>query len=62
MVINVIYEPADVICQFVRYGRGKRLWLRDDSSWYPSIGWCPHLNIGGGECRDCSLVLEESDE
>ena len=59
MVINVVHEPTTIIAQFVRYGRGWRLWLRDDSQWYPSLGWCPHLHLGSGECLDCALVLED---
>ena len=58
MVIKIAYAEVPVVCRFVRYGRGWRMWMTDDN-WYPTVGWCPHINVGGGECRDCSLVLED---
>ena len=57
MKILVQYIPDQVKCRFVKYNNGQRMWITDNS-WYPSVGWCPHLNIGDGECIDCSLVVE----
>ena len=59
MSINVVYVATDYLCQFVPYNQGKRLWITEPTAWYASVGWCPHLNIGNGECSDCSLIIEE---
>lgn len=62
MIIPVEHVDETIICRFIPYAGGRRLWMRNDSLWYPSIAWCPHLNTGGGECTDCSLVLDGDDE
>lgn len=59
MTIEVKEVSENLKLEFVKLGPWCRLWIRDDSLWYPTVGWCPHQNIGGGECRDCSLVLED---
>lgn len=64
MTIEVKEVPENLTLEFVRYtSNSRRLWIRDDSQWYPTIGWCPHPPIyaGGGECRACSLALDEED-
>lgn len=61
MKINVTYIPTDVKCQFVQYGNGMRLWIRGDG-WFPSVGWCPHINLSFNECDDCALALEDDRE
>lgn len=62
MEIQISYQEEQVVCAFAPYYPGKRMYMRTTDLWYPVVGWCPHLNLGGGECRDCSLVLEDSDE
>lgn len=59
MTITVESIDDKILCKFVPYGDGQRLWLlQADGDWYPSIGWCPHLNSGFGECADCGIVIE----
>lgn len=60
MVIAVkdMSEDYSLILMFMPYWKGLRLWIRNQSNWYPSIGWCPHVNITNDECLDCSLVLD----
>ncbi len=59
MKIKVKYEEEDLILKFMPYfGNTKRMWIQTTDFWYPSIGWCPHVNLGAGECVDCGLVLE----
>lgn len=57
MKVEVRHINNVVACQFMPYGNGLRLWVTDDG-WYKSVNWCPHINIGAGECLDCALVLE----
>lgn len=62
MNITVQYIEERLNCRFVpRYGK-LHLWITDNNPWYKSVGWCPHLNIGGGECHDCALVLEDEED
>ena len=61
ILIKYDYEENPIICKFTNWGGGLRMYMQAKDSWYPSIGWCPHLDIGGGECRDCALVLEEDE-
>lgn len=63
MNINVLDISTKTECKFVAVGsHQKRLWITEPDTWYRSVGWCPHYNIGSGECTDCSLVLETDDE
>lgn len=58
--IEVDYIAENIGAEFVPYYPGKRLYLYDkDTNWYPALGWCPHRNLGWGECTDCALVLDE---
>ena len=63
MKITVEYIPEEWRVQFADYGNGKRMYLQNKMMfWYPSVGWCPHLNSGCGECLDCGIVLEMDDD
>ena len=62
MKIEVVDESTKTKCIFKKYGNGKRLWLIDEESFfYPSIGWCPHINLDENECRDCSLIIGDDE-
>jgi len=61
MTVKVKYEERPVNCRFIKLGNELRMYMRSNDYWCPSIGWCPHLDISGGECRDCSLVLDEDE-
>lgn len=65
MKINVIDQSSEYKCEFVDVGDDKRLWIKetkryDDSFiWFPTFSkFCKH-NVVGGECINCSLVIEE---
>lgn len=56
MTIAIKYIPENLTCGF-QFGR---MYIFDDSFWYRCVtNFCPHLDVGGGECRDCALVLDE---
>lgn len=59
MVIPVTYIEENLTLKFMPYGFNTlRLWIRDDSEWFQSVGWCPHINMNGFECSDCALNVE----
>lgn len=59
MTIKVKYDEKPVICKFTKDGDDLRMYMQTNDYWFPAVGWCPHLNLGGGECRDCSLALDD---
>lgn len=59
MKIAIQYQPDNHTIEFIDTGLEKRMWLYDDSQWYRTLGhYCPHLNIRGDACEDCTLALD----
>jgi hypothetical protein len=66
MKINVIDKSSEYECRWEDQGDGsKRLWIVETNSydkgsiWFPTFSkYCHHVVIGG-ECINCSLVVEE---
>jgi hypothetical protein len=64
MKIAVEQVTDNITLEFAKYGNGQRMVVRDANPYasYPVLGWCPHTNLHGGECADCSLVLDDDSD